>query len=354
MIWKRYFFKELFLTFSFVLIASYFLYMVIDYSTNAKLFQQKHLYPWDLLLYYFYQFSKHAEILIPIALLLATLKVILTANVQRELLILLAAGISLKKITRPFFLFGLSIMILCYLNFEYLQPNIYLKLIKFQQLHLNKHSASETGCIHPITLEDQSLLVYHIYDPIDNKLEDLLWQKNKNEIYKIDTLYFHSYPPKGLHVDYLHYEEGTNKLTLVTHHESMDFPTMILPDHFSVILRPPKWHSLSALAQMFPLKHPFKLNDKQSSAATLFLYKLFMPLISLIVVAAPLAFCTRFSRMFSVFFIYGFFLFGYITCFTLLNASVILGENQILHPLVAICLPISGLLLLFGYKYAKL
>src|SRR6185503_19712701 len=124
MIWKRYFFKELLLTFTFVIAASYLLYVVIDYATHTKLFQQKELPLWHLSIYYFYQFSKHAEILLPVALLISTLKVILTANVQRELLILMSAGISVKKITLPFLLFGLGITTLCYLNFEYLQPTI--------------------------------------------------------------------------------------------------------------------------------------------------------------------------------------------------------------------------------------
>jgi lipopolysaccharide export system permease protein len=335
------------------MITGYFLYVIIDYATHIKLFQHGGFYYWHLLIYYFYQFSKHAEILMPIVLLISTLKVILTANIQRELLVLMSAGISLKKIGRPFLLFGICTTFLCYLNFEYLQPIVYLKLSAFEQSYLHKTSHTQNSLIHPLTLEDQSLLVYHMYDPIHNELKELFWKKNEKEIYKIQCLQLTPIPPKGLHVDYLAYDD-TLSLKLIDRYEEIDFATMTLPSNLSPILRPLKWHSISSLAHLFPKEKGSKLNDKQAAAATHFFYKLFMPLVAIIIVFASLSLCTRFTRNFSSFLIYLFFLCGYITFFTLLNASVILGENQIVHPLVAICLPVGALLLVFGYKYAKL
>lgn len=351
--WKWYFFKTLFLTFIFVILASYFLYVVIDYSAHAKLFQNQSLSLWHLFLYYFYQFSKHADVLIPISLLVSGLKVILTANVHREILVLMATGISLKKITRPFLLFAVIIMGLCYLNFEYMQPHVYVKLMEFEQHYFHKSSASE-NVVNPLTLEDHSLLVYHIYDPIHHCLYDLFWQKNKNELYKMDSLQLSHQPPQGYHVDHFVYPENSSALVLTKHYPILDFPTIAFPEHFSVLFRPHKWQPLSQLAHALPIHNLNKMNDKQASITTHFLYKLLMPLVTLLVICAPLCLCTRFHRKLSFVLIYALFLFGYITFFTLLNASVILGTNQILHPIVAICVPMGSLLLLFGYKYAKL
>jgi len=352
MIYKRHYLKELFLVFTFVISACYFLYVLIDCSSNPKLFQSSSLHLWDILLYYFYQFSQHAEILIPIALLLSALKVILTANVQREILALLAAGLSLKKITRPFLLFALLIMSLCYLNYEFLQPTIYLKLAEFEKIHLDKQLPSDHGIVHPLTLEDHSLLIYNYFDPIQNQIHDLFWQKSTKDIYKIRQLDLTKRPPTGYQIDHL--VRKNSKLTLVKHYDSLPFHAMILPKDLTSLFRPAKWQSLSGLAQLIPLHDLFNLNDKQASITTFFLYKLTMPLVVLLVVVAPLCYLMRYSRKVSPFLIYGLSLFFYITFFTMLKASVILGENQILHPLVAICVPMASLLLLFGYKYAKL
>ena len=57
--------------------------------------------------YYFFQFIKRADLLLPLALLIATLKVLLAMNARGEQVALESCGLPRKKILRPFFLVGL-------------------------------------------------------------------------------------------------------------------------------------------------------------------------------------------------------------------------------------------------------
>jgi lipopolysaccharide export system permease protein len=72
---------------------------------------------------------------------------------------------------------------------------------------------------------------------------------------------------------------------------------------------------------------------------THFFHKLFMPLLPLLAFFAISPFCVRYSRNIPIFLIYGLSIFGFVVFFTLVNALVILGENQIIPPFLAMGLP---------------
>lgn len=74
---------------------------------------------------------------------------------------------------------------------------------------------------------------------------------------------------------------------------------------------------------------------------TQFYYKCTMPFLSLLAVIAAAPFCIRNTRGSSLFFLYAVALFGYIALFTLMDAAMILGENRLAYPAVAILLPFA-------------
>ena len=74
---------------------------------------------------------------------------------------------------------------------------------------------------------------------------------------------------------------------------------------------------------------------------THFLFKITMPLLSLLVVIASSPFCLRYSRNLPTFFTYTIALFGFIAFFALMDAAVIVGENHVVSPYVAILLPLD-------------
>ena len=108
-IWQRYLFREILKVFFLFLGCFFFLYSIMDYSLHMQdFFVDKQIHLDHLFIYYFYQFIKRADLLIPLAFLIATLKVLFSFNARGELVALQASGLSSRKILRPFFLFASS------------------------------------------------------------------------------------------------------------------------------------------------------------------------------------------------------------------------------------------------------
>src|SRR5579862_8822250 len=98
-IWERYLFREILKVFFLFLGCFFFLYSILDYSLHMQDFLvDKKIHFSHLLIYYSYQFIKRADMLIPLALLIATLKVLFTINARGELVALQASGIPTKRI----------------------------------------------------------------------------------------------------------------------------------------------------------------------------------------------------------------------------------------------------------------
>lgn len=85
-----------------------------------------------------------------------------------------------------------------------------------------------------------------------------------------------------------------------------------------------------------------------------FFYKAFIPFISFLAVLGPAPYCLRFGRTLPVFLIYGISLFVFVSFFTIARASIIIGESQVLPPLIAMGTIPLVFFLSIGWKYAKL
>jgi lipopolysaccharide export system permease protein len=89
-IWERYFLKETLKIFFLFLFCFYGLYVLIDYAshTSGLPHHQIKISGKELIRYYLFIFSSRAEILIPFALLISTIKTICSLNISRELVAL--------------------------------------------------------------------------------------------------------------------------------------------------------------------------------------------------------------------------------------------------------------------------
>src|SRR5262245_50908672 len=106
-LWEKYVLREFLKVFFFFLFGFFFIYAIIDYSTHIQDFVHgKNLPVLKILQYYLFQFVKRADILIPLALLISTIKVLCQLNIYRELVAFQSAGIAQKKLLRPLFLMG--------------------------------------------------------------------------------------------------------------------------------------------------------------------------------------------------------------------------------------------------------
>lgn len=101
MIWKRYLFKEFFKVFFLMIFCCYFLFVLIDYSAHTKTFHQPGIHFLDILIYYLFQFTKRAEMLITASTLIASIKVLTTLNVHGEITALVTNGLSLRRLLSP-------------------------------------------------------------------------------------------------------------------------------------------------------------------------------------------------------------------------------------------------------------
>jgi lipopolysaccharide export system permease protein len=79
-IWERYFFKEFIKVFLLFLFCFYGLYILIDYAshTSALPHHQIQLHLYEVARYYLFVFASRAEILLPLALLIAFVKTVST------------------------------------------------------------------------------------------------------------------------------------------------------------------------------------------------------------------------------------------------------------------------------------
>lgn len=355
-IWQRYFLFEILKTFFLFLGCFFLLYALADYSMHMQeIFKNKKIATIDLLVYYGMLFSKRCDLLLPLSLLIASVKVLTSLNKRNELLALQTAGIAVHKLTRPFFFVGLICVGLSYCNFEILAPKSLNYIDHFEKKYLKKknHRKKEKGGIHALPLEDGTRLLYQFYNSETEEFFDLFWILSIDEMYHIKTLNVKDEVPVGTFVDHLKRGPGGEIQKIASYPDflfkglSLNFN---LQDHFS---KPMENRSISALMKMTLNKTPL-FYENRTAVHTHLYFKLFMPWLPVLVLIGIVPFCVPSVRFLPTFFIFSVTIFGYITFFTVMDGCVILGETQVLPPFWAIfTLPIL-FFLGFGTRFVKL
>jgi lipopolysaccharide export system permease protein len=353
-IWERYFLREILKIFGLFLFAFFFLYALIDYSIHMQDFHKdKTVQIADIIIYYSFQFIKRSTLLIPLALLVATIKVLCKFNANREWVALQASGLNFRKLMRPFFIIAIACSAFNYLATEFLLPTTLDYLDRFYYSHF-KHSTGESKK-HPIqvmSLKDNSKLIFQSYDSSRGAFFDVLWLQSSNDIWRIKYLKADPNCPIGEYIDHL----SRNPLGFFEKKESFNTRA------FKEI----KWDPNLPRKGFVPLENRslvelFRLSFHKSvtssyekmEALTQFYFKSTLPLLSILVVLACAPFCVHYTRNLPVFFIYAVALFGYIAFFTLMNGAVILGENRVIQPFIAILVPFSLFSAAATWKFIK-
>lgn len=356
-LWERYFFKQFISIFFFFLFCFYSLYVLIDYASHTgKVANQSFYIGWDeVFRYYFYVFSARAEFLIPLALLIAFVKTILTLNTHQELVALMASGISLKRLLRPFIIGAFFCMLLLYANEEWLLPTALKKMKQLEASlkHQNKKKIEQAAIKHLI-LEDGSLLLYQYYDAAREHFFDVYWIPSADRLYRIKFLTASVEAPVGTYVDFIE-RDFTGELLQKESKNERYFPEI----HFSkkilesTIIHPEILPLSSLTKQALPLFHS-SLDEKESKIMTAFYWKWTLPLLCLLVILGPARSCMNFSRRLPLFLLYVLSLFSFISFYMFMDAIQILAIKQILSPFTAIFLPIFSLFLFYSWRYLRL
>lgn len=351
-LWQRYLLREFLKVFILFLFGFYFLYITIDYCSHMQDFVQgKKIAFGQIILFYLYQFVKRCDILLPLAFMISSMKLLLGWNNQRELVAFQAGGLSWKKLVSPLIVVA---TILCLTNLsiaEFALPKALRRIDRFHDTHMkHSHSGNRSEPIHVLQLEDHSKLVYKHYDNSQDRFIDVIWVRSPSDLWRMKALSANPDTPIGYFVDHLekrpegHFEKSASfeavKLQELKWDKQMTRRGFV----------PYENRSLSELAKLW-------IHDTSKYAAheiqTQLLFKFLMPFLPLLVILSIAPFCVRYSRQISFFFYYSISLFAYVAFVALMDACVILGENATIAPLYAILIPFLIPFAFFSFKYAK-
>lgn len=355
-IWERYFLRQFIRMFFLFLFCFYGLYVLIDYASHTSALTHHHIQiAWnEVALYYLYIFASRAEILLPVALLIAFVYTICSLNTHHELVAFMASGFSLRRLMRPFIVLGLFGVLIMYANEQFLLPDALRKLRRIEDAtkHKKRRHVLKMAVRHVI-LEDGSLLIFQDYDSSKERFFDVYWIQSIDHIYRMKYLSPSSPIPIGYFVDHLERQSNGEMF------QKEAFPQLSFPeikfnsDLLQSTLIEPDILSLTKLAEeaYYIPKFP---NEKESKLLTTFYWKLMMPWLCLLAILAPAPFCVKFSRHLPVFFLYVCSLFGLIAFYMFMDAAQIVAKRQVIPPFWAICAPFLILFSYFGWRFVKI
>ena len=346
-IWQKHLFRKISSIFFFILFCLFAIYVLIDLSINGIRFTSGNAKITDISAYYIYNFTAHLDLFLPLSFLLASLKVFFDSLHHFEFLSLQMAGISMKKLLLPFFVFGTLLALLGLANHEWIAPKANRSAYAFKNAHSKKKNQTQKK-LQTILLDDHSELVYHRFDPIKNELKDVFWIRPDKDLWHIKTLCLSEFPPLARFADHLAQEEG-----IWTKKESFEEKKIQQMPQIPTIEETPdipfESRSLSSLFH----DYPFNSKD-QAIIRTHFHHKLAVPLLSLILLIGSAPFALVYSRQRPSFLIVSLSLFAFIAIMTLFDALLVLGENKVITPSIAMWFIPIFLLTLSIRRFAKL
>lgn len=355
-IWERYLLKEMVKVFLLFLFSFYFLYTLIDYSMHLQeIMKSTRIAFGDLALYYAMLFSKRCDLLLPLAFLIAMLKVLCSLNRKNELIAFQAGGISIKRLMRPFSLAALVCVAFNYLNFEFIIPHSLNFIDRFEKTHFRKKQSSQKkkSGVHVLSLEDGNRLIYQNYNNEKKELFDVYWVLSADELWYMKYLSLGGLVPRGRQVDILSRSEK-GLIEKGDSYENHSFEKLNIDfDLKNYITNPMENRSISELWSLMGKEKPF-LKEKIGMIKTHFYLKLLMPWLSFFVLIGVSPYAIRFSRHMPVFLIYSLGIFGYLALFMIIGASCSLGESNVIAPFWALFTVPILISLFFGRKFLKM
>ncbi|MDN3505698.1 MAG: LptF/LptG family permease [Simkaniaceae bacterium] len=353
-IWERYILREFFKLFVLFLFGFYFLYVVVDYSAHMQdLALGKGLSLFKVIQYYLLQFIKRMDILLPLAVLISSIKVLCQLNLNKELLAFQSAGLKLKRLIRPLILVG---SLACCVNLavnQFAVPYSLNFIDKFHDAHL-RHSfrGKRIEPLQVMHLEDHSKLVYQYYDAAKEAFFDVIWIKTPDDLWHMRYLKADPKNQQGEWVDHLQKKEDGS------FEKTESYPSWVFDEL--------QWSADAPRRGFIPFENrsiedlwkiyktdPLLTSNERQQVVTQILFKVIMPFLALIVLIAIIPFCTSHANRLPQFLLYSVSLFSFVAFIALMDAAVIIGESGTLSPIIAILSPFILLLSMFGWKYIK-
>ncbi|MBS0636717.1 MAG: LptF/LptG family permease [Verrucomicrobia bacterium] len=339
MIWKKYFYSEIFKTFAFLLFGFFALYITIDLMAHLKDLRSGSTSFMVWITYYLCTFSRRLDVLVPFALLIGTIRILLGLQARNELVALLVSGVPMKTLLQPFIVAAASASLLLYVNFELFLPFAQPKALSIQENDFGKKVQDESEAhVQELILHDASRLFYSSYNPILRQFRDVFWIVNIDKVYHIKTLNCLHECPRGFNVDLIT-RDASGKMQKEKSFSEVAFNTMLFDEEsFKQSIQQPKDQSISTLWHQVNLYNE-STSDRAIDLRSWLLYKLTFPLICLFASLAPIAYCISFRRDLPYFMIYLLSLSALFCFFLLLQVALVLAKSHIVSPAIALGLP---------------
>jgi lipopolysaccharide export LptBFGC system permease protein LptF len=235
----------------------------------------------------------------------------------------------------PFFSLATLLFFASYANHQWLSPDAGNEAHAFRET-ISSHKKSKKEKVFSLSLKDDSELVYQNYSQETKELSDVYWIRSPDNIWHMKCLKINTKPPLASFADHL-IRNNQGQFEKDESFALRSFPE--LPWEKGVVLQkfiPFENRSLTTL-----FKQAFSFSSERHALFSHLYYKLalaWIPFIILLSIAPRVFFFSR-GKSFFLFVAYSLFvLLGFIT---LLNGMLILSENQVLFPSVAIWGPVA-------------
>lgn len=355
--WEKYFYKKIISTALLFLLVFYGLYVLIDYSSHLSGAHYHHsmLKPLELLLHYFAEFALRADLLLPFALLIATIHTLTQLNIHSELISLLASGHSMFRLMRPFLVSGLVVVMLLYANHEWVIPRAAREVQTLNKKYkVRKEKTSHLIAAQSLKLEDGTHIIYREFDPALKKFYEVYYIPTIDEVWRIGELNPFDGIPQGTFVDHFQRDVHGN-LQPIDSAENKTFPNLHFQEaSLKAILIDIEDLPLSKLYQESPAEKNAEEDEKSARMVTALYRKLALPWLALLAVIGPAPFCVRFSRKLNLFLIFTAGIFGLAGLYLFFDAATVLGERQVIAPSLAILWPMALFLSFFMYRFIRM
>lgn len=353
-IWKRYFFKEYFITVFSFLLGIYALYVLVDVMAHLKSVANKHTTFQTWVEFYLATFSKRLDVLLSFSCLIGAIRTLTQLQSRGELVALLASGISKKTLLTPFLIVSMCCSLLLYANYQWALPSAIPKIESIVETRFGKDELEkEKTTLNEVMLSDGSKIIYSSYHPEKKLFSNVFWVRSVDSIFHIKTLSLEGKTPVGKWVDHI-VRSSTGTLENILSQESYEFTEMLFTlESLKNSMIPANEQSLIQLFRESILYHNSS-SPKAAEITTMLFYKLTLPLMCILAFIAPAPFCLRFSRSMPILMIY-LIAIASLFCYGLvLQSFFVLGKNQVIAPILAIGLPWAAVGYFFGKKYVEI
>ncbi len=141
----RYIVKQFFVTLMFSLLAVLVIFVVIDAMENLDDFIDRNATTDIILSYYLYFLPEIIKLIMPVAMLLASLFVTARLSTQNELTAMKATGLSLFRLMVPYIIVALIVSVASVYFNGWIVPKANKKKFHLERVYLNKNTISGSG-----------------------------------------------------------------------------------------------------------------------------------------------------------------------------------------------------------------